>query len=108
MDWREDIKLGDFCEFNYQLRPHVVWFGEAVPMFEKAMLIASQADMMFIIGTSMQVYPAAGLVDFAPEDIPIYFIDPKPNIRDSKNLHILSEKAAVGVPKLVKELIEKS
>lgn len=107
MDWKEDIKLGDFCEFNYQLRPHVVWFGEAVPMFEKAMHIATQADLLMIIGTSMQVYPAAGLVDFTPSDIPIYFIDPRPNIRETRNLQILSKKAAVGVPELVKQLIEK-
>lgn len=104
LDWRKDIKIGDFCEFNYQLRPHVVWFGEAVPMFEKAMEITATADILMIIGTSMQVYPAAGLVDFAPNDIPVYFIDPKPNIRESKNLHIIAENASIGVPELVKNL----
>lgn len=105
MDWKQDINPGDFCEFNYQLRPHVVWFGEAVPMFEKAMEIVSEAQMLIIIGTSMQVYPAAGLVDFAPAGIPIYFIDPKPNIQEKGNLHIIAKKASLGVPKLVNELI---
>ncbi|UBZ06245.1 NAD-dependent deacylase [Salegentibacter mishustinae] len=105
LDWKQDIKPGDFCEFNYQLRPHVVWFGEAVPMFEKAMEIVAEADILMIIGTSMQVYPAAGLVDFAPQGIPVYFIDPKPNIQEKGNLHIIAEKASIGVPRLVNELI---
>ncbi|PRX42815.1 SIR2 family NAD-dependent protein deacylase [Salegentibacter salegens] len=104
LDWKQDIKPGDFCEFNYQLRPHVVWFGEAVPMFEKAMEIVAEAELLIIIGTSMQVYPAAGLVDFAPHGIPVYFIDPKPNISEKGNLHIIAEKASVGVPKLVADL----
>ena len=108
MDWREDIKIGDFCEFNYQLRPHVVWFGEAVPMFEKAMEITAQADILIIVGTSMQVYPAAGLVDFAPTGIPVYFIDPKPNISGHGNLHIIAQKASVGVPEVVEELKTKA
>lgn len=107
LDWKDDLKSGDFCEFNYQLRPHVVWFGEAVPMFEKAMEIVETADLLMIVGTSMQVYPAAGLVDFAPAGIPIYFIDPKPNISEKGNLHIIPEKAVKGVPKLVDELLAK-
>lgn len=105
MDWKQDINPGDFCEFNHQLRPHVVWFGEAVPMFEKAMEILTEAEKLIIIGTSMQVYPAAGLVDFAPEGIPVYFIDPKPNISEKGNLHIIAKKASIGVPKLVQDLI---
>ncbi|HKL35437.1 MAG TPA: NAD-dependent deacylase [Salegentibacter sp.] len=105
MDWKQDIKPGDFCEFNYQLRPHVVWFGEAVPMFEKAMKTVAEAEMLIIIGTSMQVYPAAGLVDFAPEGIPVYFIDPKPNIHEKGNLHVIAKKASIGVPQLVQDLI---
>lgn len=104
MDWKQDIKPGDFCEFNYQLRPHVVWFGEAVSMFEKAMEIVAEAEILIIIGTSMQVYPAAGLIDFAPNGIPVYFIDPEPNISEKGNLHIIAEKASVGVPKLVEDL----
>ncbi|MBI6118980.1 SIR2 family NAD-dependent protein deacylase [Salegentibacter maritimus] len=108
LDWKQDINIGDFCEFNYQLRPHVVWFGEAVPMFEKAMEIVSEAEMLIIIGTSMQVYPAAGLLDFAPNGIPIYFIDPKPNISEKGNLQIIAKKASLGVPELVKNLLNPS
>lgn len=108
MDWKKDIKVGDFCEYNYQLRPHVVWFGEAVPMFEKAAEITAKADLLIIIGTSMQVYPAAGLMEFAPGDIPVYFIDPKPNVAPGNHLEIISERASAGVPKLVDELIKSS
>lgn len=86
LDWKKDINPGDFCEHNYQLRPHVVWFGEAVPMFQRAAEIVQTADIVIIIGTSMQVYPAASLVDFSPQDAQFYFIDPKPNLRESKNL----------------------
>ncbi len=106
MDWKKDIKVGDFCEYNYQLRPHVVWFGEAVPMFQKAAEITETANILIVIGTSMQVYPAAGLVDFAPSDIPIYFIDPKPNITGSGKLEIIEKKAVEGVPLIVKRLLK--
>ena len=106
MDWKKDICVGDFCEHNHQLRPHVVWFGEAVPMFQKAAEIAGNADIVMVIGTSMQVYPAAGLVDFAPAYAPVYFIDPRPNIRESQQLHIIEKKAVEGVPMLVERLLE--
>ncbi len=105
MDWRKDINPGDFCEHNCQLRPHVVWFGEAVPMFQKSVEITATADILMIIGTSMQVYPAASLVNFAPRRTPVYFIDPKPNIAESGNLHIISDTAVEGVPTLVKKLM---
>lgn len=105
MDWKKDINPGDFCEHNHQLRPHVVWFGEAVPMFQKSAEITETADILIIIGTSMQVYPAASLVDFAPRQTPIYFIDPKPNIRESGNLHIINDTAVEGVPSLVEKLM---
>ncbi len=108
LDWKKDIKIGDFCEYNYQLRPHVVWFGEAVPMFQKAAEIVETAEILMVIGTSMQVYPAAGLVDFAPADTPVYFIDPKPNIREGGNLEIIEKKAVEGVPYLVKRLLSKN
>lgn len=104
MDWKQDINPGDFCEHNSQLRPHVVWFGEAVPMFEKAAEITATADILLIVGTSMQVYPAAGLIEFAPQDIPVYFIDPKPNIAPKNNLKIIGKKASVGVPEVAAEL----
>ena len=108
LDWEDDLNPGDFCENNHQLRPHVVWFGEGVPMMQPAMEITNEADILMIIGTSMQVYPAAGLLDFAPDDIPVYFIDPKPSVSESRNLKVYAEKASVGVPRVVQELLEKA
>ncbi|WZL88227.1 NAD-dependent deacylase [Salinimicrobium sp. 3283s] len=108
LDWEGDLVAGDFCEHQRQLRPHVVWFGEAVPMMQPAIQITMEADILLIIGTSMQVYPAAGLLHYAPEGIPVYFIDPKPAVKETRHLKIFSEKASTGVPKLVKELLQDS
>lgn len=105
LDWEHDLNKGDFCEHNHQLRPHIVWFGEDVPMMEKAMEITSEADLLIIIGTSMQVYPAASLIHYAPARTPVYFIDPDPSIAEKEHLHILAEKASVGVPMLVSSLL---
>lgn len=105
MDWRTDLRVGDFCEYNYQLRPHVVWFGEAVPMFNKAAEITEQADILLIIGTSMQVYPAAGLMDMVIPGTKIYFIDPKPSVYGKPDITIIEENAARGVPQLVERLL---
>ena len=79
-DCEGDIKLGDRCERGSQLRPHIVWFGEMVPMLDVAAKVVERTDIVVIIGTSMQVYPAASLVSYAPYDAPIYYIDPKPSI----------------------------
>jgi len=99
----KDLNLGDKCEKGSQLRPHIVWFGEDVPMLAKAVEITAMADILLIIGTSMQVYPAAGLVNYIKPGIPIYFIDPNPTIseRSFQNLTIISEKASVGVKQLI-------
>jgi NAD-dependent deacetylase len=105
IDWEEDLCEGDFCKHNSQLRPHVVWFGEAVPMLEKAAALVEKTDILIIVGTSMQVYPAAGLIHYAPSGISVYFIDPKPAVSPTKNLNIIAEKASLGVPKLVNQLI---
>jgi len=106
-NWKKELFLGDLCEENSQLRPHIVWFGEEVPMLEKAIEITSQADVLIIIGTSMQVYPAASLINFVPANTPIYFIDPKPTIQSNNysNLTVVAEKASTGVEKVVNELI---
>ncbi len=103
-DRKEDIVLGDVCEENSQLRPHIVWFGEAVPLLNKAIDITSNADILIIIGTSMQVYPAASLINYVQPNIPIYFIDPKPSVSNSdfSNLTIIPEKATKGVEHLIK------
>jgi NAD-dependent deacetylase len=105
LDWRKDLNEGDFCEHNHQLRPHIVWFGEQVPMLEVAMEKVMKADILIIIGTSMQVYPAAGLINYAPEDAPIYFIDPNPSINNTERIKVFSENASSGVKKLVEILL---
>lgn len=102
----KEIKMGDTCEKGYQLRPHVVWFGEAVPMIERAMQEAATADIFMVIGTSMAVYPAANLIYYVPAETPKYIVDP--NIPDSireKNLIKIPKKAAEGVPEVVSEIL---
>ncbi|WP_158837416.1 SIR2 family NAD-dependent protein deacylase [Polaribacter sp. L3A8] len=107
LDWKKDLVLGDLCPKKSQLRPHIVWFGEMVPMLDKAIEITKKADILVIIGTSMQVYPAAGLVDYVKPNTPIYFIDTKPAISESsfKNLTIIKEIASIGTEKLIDLLI---
>ncbi|WP_026811481.1 SIR2 family NAD-dependent protein deacylase [Arenibacter latericius] len=108
VDWKKDINLGDLCTAGTQLRPHIVWFGEDVPMLAKAADITANADILIIIGTSMQVYPAASLVHYAPNNIPIYFIDPKPNIRetDFNNLTVIKNSATKGMELLAQKLLK--
>ena len=98
--WKTDLILGDTCKKGYQLRPHIVWFGEAVPMIEKAIDVCMTADILVIIGTSMQVYPAASLIHYVPENTQTYFIDPKPALETKKNLTVIAESATLGVKKL--------
>lgn len=107
-EWKKNLKIGDVCEEKEQLRPHIVWFGEEVPMLDKAIEITSKADILLIIGTSMQVYPAANLIHYTKPTIPIYFIDPKPTIAKNsfQNLNIIAENASTGVEKVVTELID--
>ncbi|MFT0716660.1 SIR2 family NAD-dependent protein deacylase [Flagellimonas lutimaris] len=106
LDWKKDLVLGDTDDNGNQLRPHIVWFGEMVPMLEIAAQITQQAEILIIVGTSMQVYPAASLIHYAPKQTPIYFIDPRPNIRSSdfENLTVILKTAAEGVPSLVEQL----
>lgn len=100
------ISLGDKCEKGYQLRPHVVWFGEEVPNMEIAYEITSKADIFITIGTSLSVYPAAGLIHFTSDKCMVYLVDPEAkNIDTLKNLGIIKEKAGIGVPALVDKLI---
>ncbi len=95
--WTEDLNLGDNCANGFQLRPHIVWFGEEVPMIEPAVEICESADILVIIGTSMQVYPAAGLMQYVQPDIPIYFIDPKPALNTSVRVTVIAKSATEGV-----------
>ncbi|MDG5492351.1 NAD-dependent deacylase [Psychroserpens sp. SPM9] len=99
--WTSDLVLGDVCDQGHQLRPHIVWFGEDVPMIEKAIEICEQADLLLIIGTSMQVYPAAGLMNFVSAQTPIYFIDPKPSVASKSNLTVFADTATNGMKKFI-------
>ena len=103
-----ELKMGDLCDKGSQLRPHIVWFGEGVTEIEKATDIAKKAYIFIVIGTSMNVYPAAGLLESIPYFVTKYFIDP--NAKDNynvSNLTIIKEKAGIGVPRLVDELLAK-
>jgi NAD-dependent deacetylase len=101
-----ELKMGDKCEKGSQLRPHIVWFGEMVPMMDHAYIIAETADIFMVVGTSMAVYPAAGIIDYAPQEILKYLIDPSDvKVNGINNLKIIKEKASVGLSILAKELL---
>lgn len=103
-DCTGDINIGDVCPKGHQLRPHIVWFGEAVPMIEIAMEICETADILLIIGTSMQVYPAAGLMHYVPQGTPTFYIDPKPAMESKGHLKVIAENATVGMKKFIEEI----
>lgn len=108
LEWKDDLNIGDCCDNNHQLRPHIVWFGEMVPMIEVASEIIEDADAIIIVGTSMQVYPAAGLIQYAKANALVYFIDPNPSINPTKRISVYAEKASTGVPKVVEKLASMS
>lgn len=100
-----ELKTGDLCELGSQLRPHIVWFGEEVPMMEIAMDVTEQADIFVVVGTSLAVYPAAGLVHYVSANKPIYIIDPaKPDISLKSNMTFIQEKATTGMEILIKNI----
>lgn len=102
-----EIDYGQCDEKGRQLRPHIVWFGEMVPMMEVAASHVARADIVMIIGTSLAVYPAAGLVDLAPYGVPVYVIDPqKPSYHFQSNIKFIQEGAVAGTPKVVEQLIK--
>lgn len=96
--WNTDLNLGDLSKNGCQLRPHIVWFYEDVPMISKAAQIVSQCEALIIVGTSMQVYPAAGLLDAAPAATPVYFVDPNPAIDSSDRITVIAKPATEGIP----------
>ncbi len=103
----DTLNLGELCDKGSQLRPHIVWFGEMVPAMEQAAAIAAKADYFIVVGTSLLVYPAAGLIDFAPYDIPKFIVDPKmPDIRQHPNLFLYEEPATTGMEKVRRKLKE--
>lgn len=100
-DIHGDINLGDEAEDGAQLRPHIVWFEEPVPMIEKAMLLMHDCDYFVVVGTSLQVYPAASLLHYAPRFLPKYIIDKKiPGVHNSPNLTLIEKPATEGVKEL--------
>lgn len=105
----EDIKVGDLCPEGFQMRPNIVWFGESVPLMSTAEVLANDADIFIIIGTSFSVYPAAGLFGRTREGVPIYVIDPaQMPILGKSNVEYIQEKATKGVTDLVNKLLEES
>jgi len=103
-DWKTDLVLGNNCKKGYQLRPDIVWFGEAVPMIPKAISICETADVLLIIGTSLQVYPAASLMNYVNPETKIYYIDPKPAINSNNQVTVFAETATNGINDFVKKL----
>lgn len=102
-----EIKMGDLCEKGSQLRPNIVWFGEAVPMMEPAIHIAMQADIFLVVGTSLQVYPAASLIQYTSNSCPIYLIDPKkPGGSMGRDITFIEDKASSGMVQLKNILLK--
>jgi NAD-dependent deacetylase len=103
----KDIILGDKCEKGSQLRPHIVWFGEEVPMLDKAITLTSEADIFVVIGSSLNVYPAAGLIGYAPSRASIYLIDPNEvTIPVNRKVEVIRDVASKGVEVLIRKLVE--
>lgn len=101
-----ELKLGDVCEKGSQLRPNIVWFGEMVPMMEVAARETYGADIFMVVGTSLVVYPAAGLLDLVADHVPKYVIDPKlPQVSKRSNLYLYEENATTGVEKVRQRLL---
>ena len=102
----KDINPGDFCEKGSQLRPDIVWFGEAVPMMDEAINITARADIFVVVGSSLNVYPAAGLIDYAPSNASLWLIDPKDvSVPVNRKVEVIKEKASEGVAILSRRLL---
>jgi NAD-dependent deacetylase len=102
----KDINIGDLCEKGSQLRPHIVWFGEAVPMMDEAVNLTANADIFVVVGSSLNVYPAAGLISYAPAKASLWLIDPKEVIVPvSRKVEVIMENASKGVNILTERLL---
>ncbi len=99
-----NIELGDRAADGSQLRPHVVWFGEAVPMMERAIEAAKSADFFIVVGTSLEVYPAASLIDYVPYESPKFIVDPMPSGLADESFHVVQSSASEGIPRVVSQL----
>ena len=110
-DWKKDLVLGDVGDDGHQLRPHIVWFGESVPKLEESIPSVSKADILIIIGTSLQVYPAAGLSSYSSPQCKKYYIDPNPQLnyelKTTTNLKIMKGTATEQVPILVNAILKR-
>ncbi|MDZ4846922.1 MAG: NAD-dependent deacylase [Chitinophagales bacterium] len=105
-EWEKDLNLGDKCELGSQLRPFIVWFGEQVPKMDEAIAIAAKADIFLVVGTSLVVYPAAGLLNYVKYEVPKYIIDPEiPEVYNVPNVEFMQATATQGVPTLAKKLV---
>lgn len=103
----KEITKGDTCDKGFQLRPNIVWFGEAVPAMEEAAQIASQADIFVVVGSSLVVYPAAGLVNYAPDHAPVFVVDPNEVSSPTyRKVELIKEKAGSGVKVLKEKLLQ--
>jgi NAD-dependent deacetylase len=110
IQWSEDVNIGDKNSNGEQLRPAIVWFGEDVPLIQRAAEVVYDADIVIIIGTSMQVYPAAGLVSYARPQAQIFYIDANPtlnyDLKRLRNLKVIAEKATVGMEEMYERLMK--
>lgn len=108
LDWTNNLLTGDLDKNGHQLRPHIVWFGEEVPALEEAISIVEEADYLAVIGTSLQVYPAAGLISYTYSITPVFYIDPKPiSIPNIQNkVEVIAKTATEGVSEMKKKLFE--
>jgi NAD-dependent deacetylase len=107
LPWTHDLYLGDRCPLGSQLRPHIVWFGEQVPLLPAAAAIVRAADVLIVVGTSLQVYPAAGLVHEMAPHAELYAVDPSPLELPARTKAHIMEKASIGIPMLASRLIER-
>lgn len=98
-----EVNIGDLCPEGYQLRPHVVWFGEAVPMLDKAAELCQNADVFIVVGTSLNVYPAAGLTHYVPNDARCFLVDPS-DVAVAKNYTVIKKNATKGLPLVAQEI----
>lgn len=102
-----EVKMGDVCEKGSQLRPHIVWFGEMVPEMNNAIELVQQADIFIVAGTSLNVYPAANLLDYAANEIPKFYVDPNPDlVYNFSDMHVIKATAGKGFPDLAEKLIK--
>jgi NAD-dependent deacetylase len=107
LPWTNDLHLGDRCPLGSQLRPHIVWFGEQVPLLPKASSLVQRADVLIVVGTSLQVYPAAGLVHVLKPQAELYVVDPSVLDLPARTKAHIHEKASIGIPMLASLLIER-